>query len=80
MLITNILDEIDAEISRLQQARAILAAVENRTDRKRATKAEFGSGRTKRRTMSPEGRERVRQAQIKRWAAQKKAAKKAIKS
>lgn len=76
-----ILRAIDTEIERLQKARGLLAppplspvkrgpgrspktAVAVKTKPKKAVK----------RTMSPEARERIRQAQIKRWAKSKKSA------
>jgi hypothetical protein len=63
--IAELLSSVDSEISRLQQARALLS----------------GDGRTaptrvrKHHTMSAEGRARVAAAQRKRWAKQKRAAK-----
>jgi hypothetical protein len=79
----NILKEIDAEIARLQQARVLLMDI--------GTPAKRGPGRPpngsataqaknkKHRTMSAEAREKIRQAQLKRWAANKTTAKKAAK-
>ena len=79
-MLENIVAEIDAEIGRLQKARALLMST--------ATPAKRGPGRpaktiaktapkkkAKRRAMSAEARERMRQAQLKRWAATKKSAK-----
>ncbi len=73
----SILFEIDAEIARLMQAKALLSSAG-----KTAIKRKPGSpSKTativvpnipkakKRKKMSAEGRERVRQAQLKRWAA-----------
>jgi hypothetical protein len=77
----SILVEIDAEIARLQSARALLSPEAAPTIRKRGrlakVKAAIPSPKkySKRRTMSAEARERIRQAQIKRWAATKKAVK-----
>jgi hypothetical protein len=71
-----ILSAIDSEISRLQQARAMLA------DTTPSVVAKKGPGRpkklavvvpAKKRTMSAEGRIRIAAAQKKRWAAAKKA-------
>jgi hypothetical protein len=70
MSTTEILSLIDAEISRLEQARAILATI---------AKSQYTSNTAlktrKKRTMSLEGRARVADAQRKRWAKLKKAAK-----
>jgi hypothetical protein len=57
---------IDAEISRLQQARHLIAGT-NSTRTSTSTK--------KRRILSAEARARISAAQKKRWAQQKKAAK-----
>jgi tetraacyldisaccharide-1-P 4'-kinase len=69
----SILAEIDEEIARLQEARALLVHVSTRTNhrQKRATT----NVTKKHHSMSEEGRERVRQAQLKRWAVIKKKAK-----
>ena len=74
-----ILSAIDAEISKLQQARAIFTSYTEPAAMKR------GPGRPKKiatsakavskRTMSAEGKARIAAAQKKRWAAAKKAAK-----
>ena len=61
---TQILAEIDSEIRRLEEVRALLAAT--------STKAH--SGPRKKRHLSAEARERIAAAQRKRWAKQKKAA------
>jgi hypothetical protein len=80
----SILAEIDTEIARLQSAKALLSAgsvVTTPTLRKRGrpakVKAETLAPKksAKRRTMSAEAKKRIRQAQLKRWAATKKAAK-----
>ncbi len=75
----DILFAIDAEISKLQRARAILSSYSDPAIVKR------GPGRPKKvaspvktaakRTMSVEGKARIAAAQKKRWAAAKKAAK-----
>jgi hypothetical protein len=64
-----VLASIDAEIAALQQARALLigndtAAVKKKTSTKKSLK--------KKRTLSPEARERIAEGQRKRWAAEKK--------
>jgi hypothetical protein len=61
------LSAIDAEISRLQEARKLLSGV---SDLRRAVKTKRAK-----RTLSPEARARIAAAQKSRWARQKKAAK-----
>ena len=68
MNLNEILSSIDSEIASLQQARALLAGQVGHS---------AGKGRaTKKRTLSAEARAKIAAAQRKRWAAQKKAAKK----
>ncbi len=82
-MVKDILAAIDAEIARLEQARALLstsgAVVAKRKRGRPAKVASIEAPKLqkarKRRKMSAEGRERVRQAQIKRWAALKGASK-----
>jgi hypothetical protein len=65
---TQILAEIVAEIERLEQVRTLLIGATTKR----------GPGRpaaTKKRTLSPEARERISAAQRKRWAKLKQAAK-----
>jgi hypothetical protein len=69
MITTEFLSSIDSEIARLQEARALLAGQGGHVRR--------GRKPGKKRTLSVEVRERIAAAQRKRWAAQKKAAKKA---
>jgi hypothetical protein len=77
MGIDSILAEIDAEIARLTEARALLAsmgsvaraATKGRGAKKAAKKA------TKKRILSAEARKRIADAQRKRWAAQRAKAK-----
>ena len=71
MGITEILAQIDREIARLQQARALLQdsaattpSTARPTDRTPAKK---------KRNLTPEGRARIAEAVRRRWAAQKKA-------
>jgi hypothetical protein len=77
----DILSAIDAEIARLQSARSLLSGTAS-TKRRGRPKAASGAPVTtvKRRTMSAAGRQRVAEAQRKRWAKQKAAAKKATKA
>ncbi len=77
MSIESILAEIDAEIARLTQVRALLAGsakVASTIIDRRTKKA---PGRTpKKRVLSAEARKRIADAQRKRWAAQKAKSKK----
>lgn len=76
MEVSRIIAEIDAQIEKLQQARALLAST---------GVAKAGPGRpksktanpTKRRRLSPEGRKRIADAMKRRWAERRKQAEKA---
>ena len=76
-MVKDILAAIDNEIARLEQAKALLSAsgavVVKRKPGRPATVATAVAPKVqkarKRRKMSAEARERIRQAQIKRWAA-----------
>jgi hypothetical protein len=78
-MVKDILDAIDNEIACLEQAKALLGAsgavVAKRKPGRPATVATAIALKVqkakKRRKMSAEARERIRQAQVKRWAAQK---------
>jgi hypothetical protein len=82
-MLKSILSEIDAEISRLEQAKTLLssagtAAIKSKPGRPPETASVIipkVRKTKKRRKMSAEARERIRQAQIKRWAAVRQAAK-----
>ena len=82
-MVKDILAAIDNEIACLEQAKALLSAsgavVAKRKPGRPAKVATVVTPKVqkarKRRKMSAEGRERVRQAQIKRWAALKGASK-----
>jgi hypothetical protein len=68
MQVTDIITSIDQEIARLKEVRAILSG-ETST---RAGNVIAGKKRArKKRTLSPEARKRIAEAQKKRWAAQK---------
>ena len=79
----SILSEIDAQIALLRQAKALLSsvgttAIKRKPGRPSKTAAIVVPNipkAKKRKKMSAEGRERVRQAQIKRWAAVRQATK-----
>jgi hypothetical protein len=65
---TEIVKEIDAEIARLQQVRALLSGGQTGNGRVAARPGKKG-------TMSAEGRARIAAAQKKRWVKLKRAAK-----
>jgi len=69
---TTIITFIDAELFKLQQARALLSGIK---PGQHVTKPSTSPAPRAKRTMSAEGRARIAAAQRKRWAAQKKAAK-----
>jgi hypothetical protein len=78
MDIKKILAELDSEIARLQQAKALLAGetVKRGPGRPKATPSpDPVPAKKKKRKMSPEGRARIVAAVKARWAKQKKAAK-----
>ena len=74
-MLESIISEIDAEIVRLTAARDLLGGEGSVTAAKprpgRPAKATSAKP-PKRRTMSAEAKEHIRQAQVKRWAAVKK--------
>jgi hypothetical protein len=84
MTISNILVEIDAEIAKLQQVRAILSGIGTkqkpgrpavRSTGSAATSfdpEEFGGVQTRRRKMSAETRKKMADAQRLRWANSRK--------
>ncbi len=82
MQLSKILAEIDLEISRLEQARTLLAGESGPAIKKtRKTKsipvgAETPVKRKKKRNLSPEGRKRIADAVRRRWELQKKNASK----
>jgi len=82
MNIQNIVVEIDAEISRLQQIRALLSGISTAGKRKpgRPANASLAGKARTRRTLSAEAREKIAAGQRARWAKSKKAAKKAAPS
>jgi len=78
-MVKDILAAIDAEIARLEQVKTLLSASGTVSARRKPGRpAKSVSAATskiqntrKRRKMSAEARERIRQAQLKRWAALK---------
>src|SRR5277367_4376750 len=79
----SILSAIDAEISRLKQVKALLSSAGSAAIKRKPGRPANPASvvvpiiqkRKKRKKLSAEARERIRQAQIKRWAAVKQAAK-----
>lgn len=72
MNMSDLIAEIDAEISRLRGARSLLAGAGFDDKSKRQSPSAGRPPKTAKRQLSPEARERIRQAQIKRWAKAKK--------
>jgi len=81
MALTDILSSIDAEIARLTQARALLAASSSALTKASAKVGRLANPqpespkvpkRRKKRNLTPEGRARIAEAVKRRWAAQKK--------
>jgi hypothetical protein len=70
MAIENILAEIDAEIASLQRARALLATLGGVATKavRKTKKAPVTAKRRKKRVLSAEARQRISEAQHKRWA------------
>ena len=74
MAIESILAQIDEEIAKLTQIRNLLASTGTAAKTVALPKAKKTAVKTKgakRRTLSPEARKRIADAQRKRWAAQK---------
>ena len=71
MAIENILAQIDSEIARLTQARALLASLGSAptTSGRKATKTSAKAKTRKKRVLSADARKRIADAQRKRWAA-----------
>ena len=84
MEVSRIIAEIDAQISKLQQARELLsgtlAAVSKGPGRPKGSKnakAATKTVATSKRRLSPEGRKRIAEAMKRRWAERRKLAAKA---
>jgi hypothetical protein len=76
MAINTILEQIDEEIAKLKQVRALLAttgkvATKLAKTKDAPVKAAKAAKAKKHRVLSPEARKRIADAQRKRWAAQK---------
>jgi hypothetical protein len=78
MPFSSVLEEIDAEIEKLKQARALLASDTKRgPGRPRTISPDAEPPRTKKkRNLTPEGRKRIIEGVKRRWALQKKASSK----
>ncbi|WP_348268604.1 hypothetical protein P8936_05120 [Edaphobacter paludis] len=83
MEVSRIIAEIDAQISKLQQARTLLAGTAQTASkgpgrpkgRKAAVKTAVAATKTvtpRKRKLSPEGRKRIADAMKKRWAERRK--------
>lgn len=72
MGVSEVLSEIDSQIERLKQARALLSDGAGLATSKTAN-ARSGRPPKKKRNLSPEGRKRIAEAVRRRWAKQKKA-------
>ena len=79
MEVNRIIAEIDAQISKLQQARALLAgtttsAIGAGRGRPKGSKNARVAKTPRKRKLSPEGRKRIAEAMKKRWAERRKQA------
>jgi hypothetical protein len=85
MDVSRILSEIDAEIVRLQQARAALSAigasgtVAPRRGRPKGSTNKKAAKPGRKRNLTPEGRKRIAEAMKRRWAERRTAAAKSTK-
>jgi hypothetical protein len=79
--VSRIIAEIDEQISKLQQARALLSGTASTTNRtgpgrpkgsKNTAIATSATPSTRKRKLSPEGRKRIADAMKKRWAERRK--------
>lgn len=77
MVSTDIIAALDKEIAHLEQARNLLSGQEtgNRRIKTRVGAATGNGSIVRKRVLSPEARKRIADAQKKRWAKVKKAAK-----
>ena len=75
----SIISQIDAEISRLQQAKTILAGISTKrlVGRPSGRRQEAATAKPAKRAMSAAGKAKIAKAQKARWAKVRKAAKKA---
>jgi hypothetical protein len=76
--VKQIVSELEKEIARLKEARALLAGGGSGTGKRgrgRPPGKAKGSGRARKRRLTPEGRKRISEALKRRWAARRKATK-----
>lgn len=83
MEVQEIVAELNREIARLQEARALLAgggagAVRRGRPAKKSV-ADAAAPKTRKRRLTPEGRKRISEALKRRWAARRKAQEKTAK-
>ncbi len=69
MEVSKIVVELDKEIARLKEARALLAGTPASN---RGTSTKKAAGKPAKRTMTAEGRRRIAEAMKKRWAERRK--------
>ena len=81
MEVNRILEEIDSQISKLQQARELLSGTAGKKSKGRGrpkgsknAKTAAKSAAPRKRKISPEGRKRIADAMKKRWAERRKLA------
>ena len=74
MEVSRIIAEIDSQILKLQQARALLADTQNVRIGRGRPKGSKSTATTTKRRLSPEGRKRIADAMKKRWAERRKQA------
>jgi len=84
MEVIKIIAEIDAQISKLQQARELLAGTTSKTGKgpgrpkgSKNSKPAPSTATPRKRKLSPEGRKRIADAMKRRWAERRKQAAKA---
>jgi hypothetical protein len=82
--VSRIIAEIDAQISKLQQARELLAGTTVKSGkgpgRPKGSKNAKAVATPRKRKLSPEGRQRIAEAMKRRWAERRKLAAKAAAS
>ena len=76
MEVNRIIAEIDAEISKLQQARELLSGIAAKTGKGpgRPKGSKNAKAAPRKRTLSPEGRKRISDAMKRRWVERRKVA------
>lgn len=72
MQVSKIIAEIDAQISKLQQARALLSGVESQTSKGPGRPKGSKNAKPTKRKLTPEGRKRIADAMKRRWAERRK--------